>query len=368
MNQRHVFVIALALPILSCGAASDSSDTTECFVTEPTALKGDWRNGVVTRFTIAAGDPDHSAQDVVVQPEKPFKLQGKFAYGPISKDLEHEEVVAFVRTDGCDRWALVGEGMTDGDGRVEIDTDALLSQPGRYDFRLIVRGDLSVARGSIFVVESGAPTVVFDIDGTLTTGDIDLTGCEDPASTGCRESGELVDGAVIHMVGTAPEPLFELAGPFNKEQYLFAAKVVFDADAAVQPGAVDVVSHWKSKGYQIAYLTGRPYLFDHLTRDWLDMHGFEAGPLFLTQDVLDGLPTADGVQKFKRDAIARFRSELGLDVKMAYGNATTDICAYAMAGIDPSQTFIIGPHAGESCEGYAAPNALTDYPSHLGSL
>jgi len=144
MHQSVLLVTALALPILSCGVAPDSDPSTECITTEPTALQGEWENGIVTRFTIANGDPDHSVQDVVAHPEKPFTLKGKFAYGPASKDLEHEEVAGFIRTDGCAQWALVGEAITDGDGRAEIDVDGLLSQPGRYDFRMIVRGEVLV--------------------------------------------------------------------------------------------------------------------------------------------------------------------------------------------------------------------------------
>jgi phosphatidate phosphatase PAH1 len=351
MQRTLWYVIALPHLLLSCGGAPDSDPGNECILTEPTAMKGEWKNGVVTRFTLATGDADHSAEDVVVHPEEPFTLRGKFAYGPASKDLEQEEIVAFVRADGCSGWALVGDGTTDSDGRVSIPVDGLLSRFGRYDFRLIVRGDLSVAKGSIFVVEQGAPTVVFDIDGTLTTSDM-----------------ELVDGAIVHFIGTAPERLFELAGPFDKEQYLLAANIVFDADADLQPGAVETVAYWRAQGHQIAYLTGRPYLFDHLTRDWLAGHGFPEGPLFLTQEILDGLPTAGGVQEFKREAIRRFEGELGLDVRYAYGNATTDICAYAMAGVDPERTYIIGRHAGEACDGYAAPNTVTDYPSHVAGL
>ena len=112
----------------------------------------------------------------------------------------------------------------------------------------------------------------------------------------------------------------------------------------------------------------RSYLFDHLTREWLEMHGFPAGPLFLTQEITDAFPTAEGVQEFKLSQIERFASELHLSVEAAYGNATTDICAYALAGVDPWDTYIIGPHAGEACEGHRAPNAITDYPAHLTEL
>ena len=38
---------------------------------------------------------------------------------------------------------------------------------------------------------------------------------------------------------------------------------------------------------------------------------------------------------------------VGLDIDVAYGNATTDIFAYDEAGIDLAATFILGAHGGE---------------------
>lgn len=339
------------LPIVAllsaCGTEQDVAP--DCGRTEPSAIQTDWRRGLTTRLTLAAGDPDHSAQDVITEPGQAFSLEGKFAYGSISKDLEGEEVVAFVRTEACAPWAMVGEAITDGDGRASIRVGGLLPSPGRYDFRMIVRGDSSVAAGHVFVVEEDAPAVVFDIDGTLTEDDL-----------------ELVDGIVIHTVRTTPEALFELDGTFTKEQYLFALEQVLDEDAKAYENAAEVVHHWADQGYQIVYLTGRPYLYDRLTRTWLEDHGLPSGPLFLAQDVADVFPTERGVQSYKRARIERL--EAHVDLRAAYGNATTDICAYALAGIPPRDTFIIGAHAGEACDGFDAPNPVRDYASHLATL
>ena len=53
----------------------------------------------------------------------------------------------------------------------------------------------------------------------------------------------------------------------------------------------------------------------------------------------------------------------GLDIQVAYGNATSDICAYAELRIDPAATYIIGQHAGAACDGYESIVAVTDYPT-----
>lgn len=39
---------------------------------------------------------------------------------------------------------------------------------------------------------------------------------------------------------------------------------------------------------------------------------------------------------------------VGLNIIRAYGNATTDIAAYAAGGIAKANTYIIGPNAGAS--------------------
>jgi len=41
------------------------------------------------------------------------------------------------------------------------------------------------------------------------------------------------------------------------------------------------------------------------------------------------------------------RNTVGLNIVRAYGNATTDIAAYADGGIPKADTYIIGEHAGE---------------------
>lgn len=311
-----------------------------------------WRAGLVT----ALGEPVHSASDAVVRPGEPFALRGKFAYGPTSKDLEGETVGAFLRTDssdGCDGWQLVGTAVTDSDGRAAIGGDMhLLPGPGRHDVRFVVRGDRSTARAAVTLVAPGTRAAVFDIDGTLTASDI-----------------EIVDGALLRTVGSTSDLLIDLAGsPLDREQLVWAFDQILDEDASMHDAATDVVRHRANEGMLPVFLTGRPYLFDDLTRDWLERHEFPASPLFLSDSVEDAMPGTDGVERYKRERLVELRERVGLDLAVGYGNATTDICAYAAAGLDPRRTFIIGPHAGEACPGHAASQPVDDYPSHLASL
>jgi hypothetical protein len=276
---------------------------------------------VATRLTVKHGSAHHAALDPVINPGRDARIVGKFAYGPLSKDLQDEAVRAFVRPlagDGCRAWVEVSGGVTDGDGRIEVvvAADALRSAE-RYALRLVVAGDLTQARGELFVVPPGRRTVVFDVDGTLTTGD-----------------DEIVEQV---LTGMTPE---------------------------MRAGADAVAHAHHAAGYLVVYVTGRPMQLADLTRVWLRERGFPAGPLLTAPRLRDAKPGPDGVGRFKRDALFALRTEAGLLLKRAYGNATTDICAYAEAGIDPAATFIVGRHGGEGCNGGAATQALAGYLEH----
>ena len=285
----------------------------------------EWRHRFVSPATVSLGVPQHSAVEPIVNPGTPLAVAGKFAYGAISKDLEDEDVELFVRLPGagvCGDWRSVGVATTDSDGRASVVVDAaLVPESGHYDFRLVVQGDHTDARGALWVVEPGTAFVVFDVDGTLTIGDSELF--------------EQV------LLGQEPE-MYE---------------------------AADVIAHtYFEAGYQPLYMTGRPYFLNPSTRRWLIDRGFPPGPVRTTDEVGQALPTEGGVQTYKREYLLGILEGAGVEISYAYGNATTDICAYAQVGIDPANTFIIGPNAGGACDGFAATQAVADYPSHLPSL
>ena len=126
--------------------------------------------------------------------------------------------------------------------------------------------------------------------------------------------------------------------------------------------------YWVDRGYQPIYITARPYLFDPLTRDWLEVMDFPYAPVFTLDSVEQAVQGAEGALPYKIDKLSSLIDDAGLDIQFAYGNATSDICAYAEIGIDPAATYIIGQHAGKACDGYAHTVAVTDYPSHLDTL
>jgi hypothetical protein len=373
--RTRALLPTLALLTAACGDAALRPEGVAPTCVAPSVARTSWQNPF-SRLAVATGEPVHSATDVVVTPGEAFTLEGKLAYGPTSKDLEHEAVTAFLEADpaGCG-WLQLSTVLTDSDGRAEVEVPAdTLSAPGMYTFRFVVHGDQSEASARVWVVAPGTRAVVFDLDGTLTERDL-----------------ELVGDVVVFTVGSSSELLFELAGsPLSRSQWLFGLERVVDEPQA-HAGAFDVAHHWAAQGYLPIYLSGRPYLFDAITRRWLDAH-LPAGPLFLTRSVEESMPSR--VTAYKRDALTHLIGALGLEraaarravseggaqgprsrgpvrvleLEAAYGNAPTDVCAYAEAGLDPAATFIIGAHGGEACPGYAATQPVGSYPEHLTAL
>ncbi|MFK7998627.1 MAG: hypothetical protein AB8H86_03480 [Polyangiales bacterium] len=276
----------------------------------------EWQHSTRARLTLRMGSAHHSTQGPVVIEGSPVVLTGKFAYGNVSKDLEGEKVQVFIREGEC-AWTRSVEGETDSDGRLRLELPAM--PVGLYDYLLVVAGDHSMTRGVVAVLSPEAPVVVFDIDGTLTVSD-----------------GEVFQEALL---GSTPE-IFE--------------------------GAGEVVRHYASAGVQPLYITGRTYHFQGPTIEWLDGQGLAHGPLHTTDSVRDAFPGSN-VEEYKQAFLEHIRG-LGLRIVAAYGNASSDVCAYARAGVPPEQTWIVGENGGTACEGSGATHALSSYTEHLGEL
>ena len=281
-----------------------------CDAPFPEVSSDSWTHGLSTPLVTALGGPNHRIRDLILKPGEAGKLRGRFTYGEIDKDLEEEDVELFVQT--CPGWQSLGTLATDSKGVVFFDVAGDLP-PGDYRVRMVVKGDLSTADGVVAVWPAGMKIVVTDVDGTLTTSDWELF-----------------------------------------------ADVIFGQGAQMYDGANDVIAAWAGKGYRVVYLTGRPQIVNRYTRGWLDAHGFPLGPLLLTEDPSQVLPTEAGVGTFKKEVLTGLQASPGVDIVAAYGNATTDIYAYAGAGIPKDVTFIIGTHAGKE-----GTQAVSNYPSHL---
>lgn len=270
----------------------------------------------------ARSTPLHAAEDPVVRLGDDAVVSAKFAYGSRSRDLEGEDVSLYLADAPCGPWRFVGSARTDRDGRASVNvTRAQLGGVGAHPLRWMVHGDLSASDGTVYVVPVDAPTVVFDVDGTLTTDD-----------------GEVFEEMLVGRT------------------------------AEVRAGGQDVVRRYVSAGYFVVYITGRPYMLRNGTHAWLRGQGFPPGPLITTSRVRHTLPTRRQVQRFKERALTDLRMRVGVRIAFAYGNASTDVCAYARSGVAPAATFIAGEDV-EACEGFAAPVSVpVDYLAHVRAL
>jgi len=125
-------------------------------------------------------------------------------------------------------------------------------------------------------------------------------------------------------------------------------------DPAMRAGGPELMQGYAERGFVIHYLTARSKTLEltdgttceQATIGWLEQHGFPWNQDQTWLDLADAVLGSDDTVTYKSAAIETRKSE-GYSYEYAYGNATTDIDAYEAAGIDKTETFIIGTHAGE---------------------
>jgi hypothetical protein len=131
--------------------------------------------------------------------------------------------------------------------------------------------------------------VVFDIDGTLTTG--------------------------VHAIGDT------------------------------RTGAVAAVRAYAAAGYRVIYLSARHPLLQWHLPVWLERHGFPDGPIHVTESQSQRRDHA----AFKHGVLEVYRAN-GWVLAAAYGDSSTDFDAYRDAGIDRERIFALRRQGAEVCE------------------
>lgn len=290
-------VVACAFSTLPAMAACPDYLT----AANPPALSGPARKGF-THFgnTILTGlyKPWHMAHDVIVKSGQAAAITGKFDYDAVlHKDLEGERVHAYLYGTGMSQWQYLGSFITDSDGKINVPLG--VRAVGDYVVRFVVEGDLSTTNGYLSVVDPSRDTVLFDIDGTLTINDF--------------------------------EAYADYVGVKTATAYSFAPQVV---------------NAYRQKGYQVIFLTARPYWVTKDGLEWLKIQNM--GQWHYHSNPYGDGPIPPNTQQFKTDYVRFLRNTVGLNIVRAYGNATTDIAAYADGGIPKAQTYIIGANAGAS--------------------
>ncbi len=264
--------------------------------------KRGWRR-FESRFIAALGQR-HRGRDLFLNPGDQVWAMAKFAYGPTDKDLRGEDVDVYLARDCGGAWQKLGtarttddgdhptvEGVSDTGGWVFFPVPAALGLgEGRHRFRFVVAGDLTSTEAFVEIVKPGTPIIVSDVDGTLTTSELE-------------EFGDLLTGAIPEVNESAPE----------------------------------LVSAWAARGYRRFYLTARPEWLAPRTREFLRLRGLPDGVVHTTLGFVGANGSA--AVAFKSGELAQLASK-GLVPTFALGNTETDAEAYANAGIDPLQNRI----------------------------
>lgn len=240
--------------------------------------------------------PYHMVHDQIVSTGQAATVVGKFDYDRVlHKDLEGEYIHTYLYGTGMTSWQYLGKYKTNSDGKIYVPVAPQIE--GDYIVRMVVEGDLSAATGYLTVASAARETVLFDIDGTITLNDFEAVG--------------------------------EYLGTDIADNYAYA---------------VETVNEYVARGYQIVFLTARPYWVAKSTRRWFDVYGLVPWNLRMNanSDNLLDMQT----EQYKTDYIRYLRNTVGLNIVRAYGNAQTDINAYAAAGIAKENTYIIGSNAG----------------------
>lgn len=241
--------------------------------------------------------PWHMVHDQMVRSGQAATVTAKFDYDAVlHKDLEGEYVHAYLYGTGMNSWSYLGRQATDSDGKVNVTVG--IRPVGEYRLRFVVEGDLSQVDGYLSVVDPNRPAVLFDIDGTLTLNDF--------------------------------EAYADYVGLKTAQAYYYAPQTV---------------KAYRDKGYQLVFLTARPYWVTKDARQWFDYQGI-AQWHYRSNTYGDG-PIPPDTQAHKTSYVKYLREQVGLNIVRAYGNATADIAAYADGGIAKAQTWIIGEHAGK---------------------
>lgn len=125
-------------------------------------------------------------------------------------------------------------------------------------------------------------------------------------------------------------------------------------DPAEREGAAELINAYADLGYRVLYLTARTETLmavntgesaRELTERWLLEHEFPVDPKSTMLVLSPNLVLGESARVFKAETLAE-QQAAGWRFDYAYGNAGSDIDAYADAGIALDLTFIIGPEAG----------------------
>ena len=273
------------LPDVRCAAAPDAGGTRS------------FRH-FTSKLVATLGAPKHRGLDLVASADNATQqLEGWISYALIDKALEDEDVDVFACRAGA--WQHLATARTDDEGHFHVGLSGDDRLPlGMRDLFVSVAGDRTGVGFLAYVAPAGAPLVVSDVDGTLTS-----------------------------------------------SENAFVETIVLGLEPDARAGAAAAFTAVAAKRYQPVYVTARGNQYTTATRAWLDHKGFPRGPVRLSPSFLT-LPGANTID-YKTTTISALASA-GLALAAGIGNRASDVTAYTSSGVAADRIFIELPeYAGE---------------------
>lgn len=262
----------------------------------------------------ALGDPRHRGLDLITSADAADQtLEGWISYTLIDKALEDEDVELFACRAG--QWTRLGAARTDDEGHFTLALSADGRLPiGMRDLFVSVVGDRTGIGFVGYVAPAGAPIVVSDVDGTLTS-----------------------------------------------SENAFFETILFGSEPGARAGAARAFLDATARGGQLVYVTARGNQFTTATRDWLAHQGFPRGPVRLSPSFVT-LPGGDTVE-FKSRTIAALTAS-GLALSAGVGNRASDVAAYAETGLSAARIFIELPEFADEVQPLIDANRAQGFASY----
>jgi len=110
-------------------------------------------------------------------------------------------------------------------------------------------------------------------------------------------------------------------------------------------GAAEAVQAYADAGCRIVYLSARTPLFQWQIIGWLEINGFPHGSIHVTESRAD----REDHKAFKQRVLERYEAN-GWTFVAAYGDSSTDFEAYADAGIAADRVFALKREGEEECQ------------------
>ena len=245
---------------------------------------------LTSRLVAKLGDPKHRGLDLVASADSATQqLEGWISYALVDKALEDEDVDVFACRAGA--WQQLATARTDGEGHFSVGLSGDARLPlGMRDLFVSVAGDRTGVGFLALVAPAGAPLIVTDVDGTLTS-----------------------------------------------SESAFFETILLGREPGARDGAAAAFTAVAARGYHPVYVTARGNQYTTATRDWLDHKGFPRSPVRLSPSFVT-LPGADTID-YKTQTIAALGSA-NLEIAAGIGNRASDVSAYTNTGVAADRIFI----------------------------